>query len=92
MTPWDKLQETAAWGLGAGAICDQVQIKGYGANYRTLSSSTYQSVFQKVNDFYADYPDGRSTSIEWEIFSPEAVQAVSVDATAYPWRDSLGYV
>ena len=90
MVAYNKLTDTAAFGLDV-PICEPVYIKGYGANYRNLSSSTYQRVFQKLSDFYADYPDGRDSSVEIEIFAPQAVEAVASDATAYPWRDSRGY-
>jgi hypothetical protein len=90
MVPWNKLLSIAGGGLGAG-ICEPVFVKGYGVNYRNLSSTTYQAVFNLMSNFYADYPDGRGSSVEMEVFAPQAVEAVPVDGTAYPWRDSKGY-
>ena len=90
MVAYNKLTNTAAFGLGV-SICEPVHFKNYGANYRNLSSSTYQTVFQKLSDFYVNYPDGRDSSVDLEIFAPQAVEAVASDATAYPWRDSRGY-
>ncbi|KAK3936141.1 hypothetical protein QBC46DRAFT_461661 [Diplogelasinospora grovesii] len=89
MVAWNKITNTAAFGLGV-PICEPVHIKGYGANFRNLSSTTYQDVFRDMSDFYAAYPDGRGSSVEIEIFAPQAVAQVADDATAYPWRDSLG--
>ena len=90
MVAYNKLTKTAAFGLD-GEECEPVYFNGYGANYRNLSSSTYQTVFKLMSDFYANHPDGRDSSIDLEIFAPQAVEAVANDATAYPWRDSRGY-
>lgn len=75
----------------ASAICSPVAISGYGVNYRSLSSATYQDVFQTLTDFYNEFPDGRGSTVELEIFAPQAVQAVPAGDTPYPWRDALGY-
>ena len=91
MVACNKQTNTAAFGLSV-KICEPVYIKGYGVNYRNLSSSTFQTVFQKLSDFYADYPDGRDSTVEIEIFARQAVEAVANNATAYPWRDSRGYL
>ncbi|OQD81687.1 hypothetical protein PENANT_c026G10445 [Penicillium antarcticum] len=90
MVNYNTLIDKAAWGLGR-AICAPVSVSGYGVNYRNLSSTTYQQVFQMLGDFYVQYPDGRGSSVEMEVFAPQAVEAVADDATAYPWRDTLGY-
>lgn len=90
MVAYNNLTNTAAFGLGV-EICEPVYIKGYGVNYRNLSSATFQTVFQKLSEFYADYPDSCDSSVEMEIFAPQAVEAVANNATAYPWRDSRGY-
>ncbi|KAI3322751.1 Glucooligosaccharide oxidase [Xylariaceae sp. AK1471] len=91
IVPYNKLIDVAIGGLGV-SICGQTRINGYGANYRNLDSATFQKVFQRMSNFYAEYPDGHGSSIEMEVFAPQAVEAVAVDATAYPWRDSKGYV
>ncbi|KAI1824889.1 Glucooligosaccharide oxidase [Xylaria intraflava] len=87
---YNDLINVAADGLGV-SICAQTRINGYGANYKNLESATFQKIFGQMGDFYAQYPDGRDSSIEMEIFAPQAVQAVANNATAYPWRDSRGY-
>ncbi|KAJ5150455.1 uncharacterized protein N7500_010644 [Penicillium coprophilum] len=87
---YNELPYVALLGLG-NTICNPVAISGYGVNYRTLSSSTYQTVFQLLTDFFAEFPDGRGSSVELEIFAPHAVEAIPVGSTPYPWRDALGY-
>ncbi|KAL8786720.1 MAG: hypothetical protein Q9195_008095 [Heterodermia aff. obscurata] len=91
MLAYNTIIPNALFKLGITA-CEPVHVKGYGVNYRNLSSSTYKTVFQRLSDFYATYPDGRGSSIELEIFARQAVKAVPAHATAYPWRDTRGYV
>ncbi|KAL4784744.1 FAD-binding domain-containing protein [Aspergillus varians] len=88
--PYNVLPHVALLGLGA-TICSPVSIAGYGVNYRNLSSSTYQDVFQTTTDFWAEYPDGRTSTVEIELFAPQAVEAVPAEAAPYPWRDTLGF-
>lgn len=90
--PYNKIYPTALGGLG-NTICgnDVTSEVGYGINFANLSSSTYQTIFKKLSNFYITYPDGRASGIEMEVFAPQAVQKVPVRATAYPWRDTLGY-
>ncbi|KAI0469320.1 Glucooligosaccharide oxidase [Xylaria cf. heliscus] len=90
MVQYNTLVDVALFGLGR-SICADTYIDGYGVNYRNLSSSTFQGIFQTLSDFYVDHPDGRDSTVELEIFANEAVAAVADDATAYPWRDTKGY-
>lgn len=89
---YNEIYPTILGGLGK-LFCgnEVVYQKGYGINMAKLSSSTYQTVFQKLSDFYKNYEDGRGSSIELEVFSRQAVERVAIDATPYPWRDSIGY-
>jgi hypothetical protein len=90
MVSYNNLTNEALFGLGV-SICADVSVKGYGVNYRNLSASTYEKLFQRMSDFYLEYPDGQGSSIELETFSPAAVELVAADATSYPWRDTKGY-
>lgn len=92
MIAYNEIYPNALGGLGDSLCGDhKVSEVGYGINYANLSSSTFQTVFQKLSDFYIQYPDGIDSSIEMEIFAPQAVEKVAVNATAYPWRNSRGY-
>ena len=88
---YNKLIDVALQGLGRAICAPGTFVSGYGVNYRNLSSSTFQSAFKKVNDLYVEYPDSHTSGIEMEIFAPQAVEAVPVDVTAYPWRDTRGF-
>ncbi|KAI0147393.1 Glucooligosaccharide oxidase [Xylariaceae sp. FL1272] len=91
MVAWNRLINTAIGGLGF-SICAPVHQNGYGVSMRNLSSSTYQEVFQTLSDLYVDFPDAAASSVEIEIFAPQAVEKVPNDGTAYPWRDTRAYV
>ncbi|KAI2643564.1 Glucooligosaccharide oxidase [Xylaria nigripes] len=90
MVPYNKLVATAAGGLG-DSICSQTKINSLGVNYKNLDSRTFKHVFSQLSDFYNAFPDGRTSTVEMEIFSNDAVKKVPNHATAYPWRESRGY-
>jgi len=89
---YNEIYPTVLGGLGE-LFCGNAVVyqNGYGINLAKLSSATYQTIFQKLSDFYTQHPDGRGSSIELEIFARQAVERVAINATPYPWRDSLGY-
>ncbi|KAL9130224.1 MAG: hypothetical protein Q9175_007076 [Cornicularia normoerica] len=92
VVPWSDLIATAGGGFDAGLCQKNLSRSFYSANLRNLSASTYQATFDKMAKFYETYPDARRTSIDLETFPNQAMAAVSNDATAYPWRDALGYI
>ncbi|KAL2862192.1 FAD-binding oxidoreductase [Aspergillus lucknowensis] len=90
MARYDTITGTAMGG-GGYSICDTVSLAGFGVSYRRLDAETYRHVFRMLSDWYVEYPDGRTSSVEIEIFAPQAVMEVGSTDTAYPWRDTLGY-
>lgn len=90
--PWSEEIATAGAGINARLCQKNLSHNAYSANLRNLSSSTFQATFAKMADFYAKYPDARSTTILIETFPNQAMAAVPDDATAYPWRDAIGYM
>lgn len=90
MVAYNEIVKYSLWGLGEN-ICTEVSQKGYGVNWRNISSDSYQEVFQQMADFYVQHPGAQGSSVEIEVFSPHAVEKVASDATAYPWRDTKGY-
>lgn len=92
VVPWNKLVSTAAGGADT-AICQKnLSHNTYWANLRNLSASTFQATFDRMGRFFETYPEARRTSINLETFPNQAMAAVPDDATAYPWRDALGYM
>lgn len=45
-----------------------------------------------MTQYYHQYPDARGTTIDLKTFPNEAMVAVPDNASAYPWRDSIGYM
>ncbi|KAK4981117.1 hypothetical protein LTR28_005260 [Elasticomyces elasticus] len=91
--PWNKLLATSGWGQFDASVCQKnVNRDLYATVVRNLSASTYNQAFSKMDKFFADYPNARYSSVEFEIFPNRAMLAVPNDETAYPWRDALGYV
>lgn len=73
VVPYNKLLESAAYVLGSSDYASTPN-KDCGVNFRNLSSSTYQSEFQTLHDFYVEQPSGRGSSLELEIFAHQGVQ------------------
>ncbi|KAK4992368.1 hypothetical protein LTR50_001126 [Elasticomyces elasticus] len=91
--PWNKLLATSGWGQFDASVCQKnVNRDLYATVVRNLSASTYNQAFSKMDKFFADYPNARYSSVEFEIFPNRAMLAVPNDETAYPWRDALRYV
>lgn len=90
--PWSDEIATAAEGINAALCQKNLSRNPYSANLRNLSSSTFQTTFEKMVQFFDDYPNARSTAIDIETFPNQAMVAVPDDATAYPWRDAIGYM
>lgn len=90
--PWPQLNTVTGFGTDAELCIPNKMNDVYGANLRTFNSSTLQTTFAKMVDFYARYPDARGSSILFESFPTGAVSKVSNTATAYPWRDTVTYV
>lgn len=92
IVPWNKLIATAGGGI-SDAICQDNIIRNlYNLNLKNYSASTYQESFTKMAEFFAQYPGGRNSSILFEFFPNQAIAAVPLDDTAFPWRDSTAYV
>jgi len=90
--PWSQEIATAGGGFDTGLCQKNVSRNFYSANLRNLSGSTFQATFEKMDNFFKAYPDARGTSIDLETFPNQAMAAVPDDATAYPFRDALGYM
>ncbi|KAH7383958.1 hypothetical protein BKA66DRAFT_463175 [Pyrenochaeta sp. MPI-SDFR-AT-0127] len=95
------LLETRKWtqlisdifGIGMDAICAPGFPRNlYSWNLKQYSATTYKTSFTKMVDFFANYPRGRNSYLGYEFFPNQAMAAVPLDQTAFPWRDSTGYI
>ena len=85
--PWNRVVTTAGFGLNS-AFCTKGNIHSmYSLGIKNIDVATHASVFERMVQFYDDYPDARGSTLEIEFFPTQAVVAVPDAATAYPWRD-----
>lgn len=90
--PWNEVYYSAGFGYG-NAVCEKGVVRNlYTVNVRSISALTYDLAFASMEAFYAAFPNGRESSIQFEIFPNQAMLDVPDDSTAYPWRDTIGYM
>ncbi|KAI1752351.1 hypothetical protein F4782DRAFT_501516 [Xylaria castorea] len=90
--PYNKIIQSVAGGADAYICLDGGIHDVYTVNARTLSASTYTSVFGQFSTLLADYPEFRGSDIQVAVFPNNAAMAVPGASTAYPWRDTLAYI
>lgn len=85
--PWNRVLTTAGFGLNAG-FCIKGNIHSmFSLGIKNIDVATHTSVFEKMVQFYDDFPAARGSTLEIEFFPNQAVVAVPDSATAFPWRD-----
>lgn len=89
---WSDEIETAALGINARLCQTNLSHNPFSANLRNLTASTFQASFEKMAEFFDQYPSARSTAIDIETFPNQAMLAVPDEDTAYPFRDTVGYM
>ncbi|KAM7188985.1 hypothetical protein V8F33_010319 [Rhypophila sp. PSN 637] len=90
VVPWNKVIAIQGFGIDA-QLCRRGAVRdNYGVTVRNYSASSLESAFEKMASFYATYPGGRGSALQFETFSNQAVSLGSNTATAYPWRDATG--
>ncbi|KAK7750698.1 hypothetical protein SLS62_007398 [Diatrype stigma] len=90
VVPYNKLIQTMAFGGDANLCVPGKSLVTYSVNVRQLSVPTYGWAFDKISDFFAQYPAARSSSVIFETFPNQALMTVHQDKTSYPWRDAKG--
>ena len=85
--PHNRILVEAGFGLVAEVCVKEMQHSLYSVGTKHLSSPEYISAFSKYNDLFLTYPETRGSTLEIEFFPNQAVVAVPVASTAYPWRD-----
>ncbi|KAJ4304906.1 hypothetical protein N0V90_000434 [Kalmusia sp. IMI 367209] len=92
MRKWNKLVDRI-FGIGMDSICKAgIPRNLYSWNMKNYSASTYETSFGKMDEFFADYPGGRNSVLQFEFFPNQAMAAISSNETAFPWRDTTGYI
>lgn len=91
--PWNQVYATQGFGMFDAQVCAKNVIRDlYATNVRNLSAPTMDLAFQRMTTFFVNNPNALDSSVQFEIFPNQATIAVSCEDTAYPWRDTLGYV
>ncbi|KAL9005330.1 MAG: hypothetical protein Q9188_001894 [Gyalolechia gomerana] len=85
--PWNRLLRQLGFQLNDLVCIKEMQHSMYSVATKNLSSPDYIAAFAAYDKLYADYPDTRGSTLEIEFFPTQAVVAVPLDSTAYPWRD-----
>lgn len=92
VVPWNKLIGSAFGGVIDSICRDNITRDLYSWNMKNYSASTYTTSFSKMDDYFAKHPGGRSSVLQFEFFPNQAMAAVPADETAFPWRDTTGYM
>ncbi|RYP19806.1 hypothetical protein DL765_003152 [Monosporascus sp. GIB2] len=88
---WTEITKRAGFRADA-LMCQKGQNRSmYAANMREFPVSLYEKTVDKMAQFFDEHPDGRGSNVLLENWPNSAVRAISDDATAYPWRDSIMY-
>lgn len=88
MVHWTRQGAELAFGIDASVCVDNKIYDIYSANSKKLDTTTFQSVFEKMSNFYRDFPDERNSSLTVEAFPNQGNLGTADSETAYPWRDT----
>lgn len=84
-------------GAAFGGVVDAICVKNinrdlYSWNLKNYPAATYEQSFNKMDNYFNQYPGGRSSVLQFEFFPNQAMEAVPANKTAFPWRDTTGYM
>ena len=85
--PWETFLIQSGFNLDL-AVCEkEQQLSLYSVAAKTISYTDYIYAFDQFDQLYTTYPETRGSTLEIEFFPNQAVLAVPLSSTAYPWRD-----
>ena len=85
--PWETFLIQSGFHLDL-AVCEKEQQHSlYSVAAKNLSYPDYIYAFSKFDELYTTYPETLGSTLEIEFFPNQAVLAVPLSSTAYPWRD-----
>ena len=85
--PWEFLLTQSAFHLDI-PVCEKEQLHSlYAVAAKNLSYPDYIYAFNQFDELYNNYPETLGSTLEIEFFPNQAVVAVPLASTAYPWRD-----
>jgi hypothetical protein len=95
MVPWSNVNSASFFGLEPpDAPCPTNSIHDvYGGAVKQFNISTFQTFYENLDQLLSSKPEELSgTSYSIEFFPKQAVQAVPINSTAYPWRDITAHL
>lgn len=90
--PWNRLIKENRFGVDAMACMKGGNHSILGLNLHKFDAATFVGLVDKFNNFYAQNPALAISILVLELFPNRVTAKVPDDATAYPYRDALGYV
>ncbi|KAJ5932126.1 hypothetical protein N7516_006615 [Penicillium verrucosum] len=86
MIHWDAINEVAGFGLGKEFCVKGQKFDLWSAGVRSIDATTHINFFNKLVQFWHDYPSASGSAWQVEYFPTQAVTAIADDSTAYPHR------
>ncbi|KAF7539872.1 hypothetical protein G7054_g1801 [Neopestalotiopsis clavispora] len=87
----NKLIQSTFSGLGAILCQDGVSRDMHSTILNNFDASVWQSTFEETAEFFNNYPNGRNSAVQYELYPNQAMSAVPLDDTPWPWRNAQGY-
>lgn len=92
MLPWNRLIKDNRFGVDAMACMKGGNHSILGLNLYRFDAATFIGLVDKFDSFYAENPTLAASILVLELFPNTITRRVPDEATAYPYRDALGYM
>lgn len=92
MLPWNRLIKDNRFGVDALACMKGGNHSILGLNLYKFDAATFVGLVDKFDTFYAQHPSLAASILVLELFPNTVTMSVPDEATAYPFRDALGYM
>lgn len=92
LLPWNRLIKDNRFGVDALACMKGGNHSVMGMNLYKFDTATYVGLVDKFDNFYAQNPSLVASLVVLELFPNTVTRSVPDEATAYPYRDALGYL
>ncbi|ESZ91465.1 hypothetical protein SBOR_8150 [Sclerotinia borealis F-4128] len=89
--PWTRLYDEFSFG-GGKIVCERgANNSNWSVNLYSVDIPAFIRTFQKLADFYADFPESRTTFWAIEKFANPVTLSIPDNETAYPYRNTTMY-
>ncbi|KAK2603631.1 hypothetical protein QQS21_004212 [Conoideocrella luteorostrata] len=92
VVPWNKIGSVAGGGFDS-ILCQENQPRSlFSLNQKKYSAAGYQAGFEKMAAFLTNNPAARASTLVFELFPNQATAAFGDNSSAWPWRDTKGFI